>query len=153
MCHSKMSELCQGPQQAEKKDGLYLISRSYLGVKIYQYAMSPEESYECPEKFNPNNYRVNAIRTGKFFHNFFQVLLSRAWKLCVLGNWWILGSGQMVSQQCLKQGLGLRACPTSRSSAEREVSMEVEVSAVGFAQKIALFSLCQLSFFAKKHPD
>lgn len=54
----------------------------------------------------------------------------------------------MVSQQCLKQGLGLRA---SRSSTEKESSMGAEVSsAVGFALKIALVLLCQLAFFAKK---
>lgn len=44
---------------------------------------------------------------------------------------------------------GLRAYPISRAP-----SMGAEVSsAVGFALKIALVLLCQLSFFAKKHSD
>lgn len=32
--------------------------------------MSPAESYECPEKFNCSECRVNAIGNGKFFPKF-----------------------------------------------------------------------------------
>lgn len=70
MCHSRMSELCQGLQQAEKKKMAYtlLISRSYLGVKIYWY-MQCAENHEPPKKL-PSECRVNVIGSGKFFCKF-----------------------------------------------------------------------------------
>lgn len=61
---------------------------------------------------------------------------------------------QMVSQQYVKQGLGLGGCPTPGSLAEGEACAGAQVSsAEEYALRFESVLLCQFYFFMKKHSD